>query len=412
MRQSIRRKALKKKYKRIVAAMAGAAVMSSAMLPMVSAAAVQNALSPVAGETTTATEQAQQLPKETPAKDTTPTQTPVKDKAPKKDENKNEAKKPVPSNSPVKAAREQAAARGYDTRGADFSLQSSTKTEATVRMRTDNGKEYRIKLKADSSGDWKIQQITQISDGGDRDHHSTSNPVSIVKANAARYGFDSYRDSFTLLSKTANKAIVQVHHLGGQTFKVDLERSGSSWVITTIRGIGNMNYPATYIPASMFTQRTVIAAPVVDPANQKILFQSKDFKGWEWNERAYPTNMHFGIFTRDPRLGDSVTLPEPLLRSLSNINYNRQMVLYANLGTVAYNGYGIGIEKVSQSGNSLFITVRTKSPTLAGTSLTASKVYDYVPINRSAVDFTKPVHVSFITPEGTALSWYTFMPQS
>ncbi|MDF2930294.1 MAG: hypothetical protein K0Q75_2532, partial [Anaerospora sp.] len=128
MRQSIRRKALKKKYKRIVAAMAGAAVMSSAMLPMVSAAAVQNALSPVAGETTTATEQAQQSLKETPAKDTTATQTPVKDKTPKKDENKNEAKKPVPSNSPVRAAREQAAARGYDTRGADFSLQSSTKT--------------------------------------------------------------------------------------------------------------------------------------------------------------------------------------------------------------------------------------------------------------------------------------------
>lgn len=408
MRQSTRRKALKKKYKRIVAAMAGAAVMSSAMLPMVSAASVQNALTPAAGENTTAATEAQQTTANAPVTDTSTTEKPDRDKRP---DSKEEAPKPKPATSPVKAAREQAASRGYDTRGADFSLQSSTKTEATVIMRTDDGKEYRIKLKADSSGEWKVQQITKISDRGDRDH-TTANPVTIVKANAARYGFDVYRDSFTLLSKTTNKATVQVHHAGGQTFKVDLERNGSSWVITTIRGIGNMNYPATYIPASMFTQKTVIAAPVVDPSNQKVLFQTKDFSGWKWNERDYPTNMHFGIFTRDPRLGDSVTLPDEVLRSLSSINYNRQMVFYANLGTVAYNGYGIGIEKVSQSGNSLFITVRTKSPTLTGASLTASKLYDYVPINKNAVDFTKPVHVSFITPEGTALSWYTFMPQS
>lgn len=408
MRQGTRRKALKKKYKRIVAAMAGAAVMSSAMLPMVSAASVQNALNPAAGENATATTEAQQTSAKTPITDTNTTEKPDRNKRP---DSKEEAQKPKPTTSPVKAAREQAAARGYDTRGADFSLQSSNKTEATVIMRTDDGKEYRIKLKADSPGEWKIQQITKISDRGDKDQ-TTANPVTIVKANAARYGFDAYRDSFTLLSKTTNKATVQVHHAGGQTFKVDLERSGSSWVITTIRGIGNMNYPATYIPASMFTQKTVIAAPVVDPSNQKVLFQTKDYSGWEWNERAYPTNMHFGIFTRDPRLGDSVTLPDEVLRSLSDINYSRQMVFYANLGTVAYNGYGIGIEKVSQSGNSLFITVRTKSPTLTGASLTASKLYDYVPINKNAVDFTKPVHVSFITPEGTALSWYTFMPQS
>jgi len=408
MRQRMRNKAIKKKYKRIVAAVAGAAVMSAAMLPTVSAAAVQTALTPTAGENTATTEQAQPLqPTKTPAKET-----PVKETASKKDVPKNEAKKPIPNNSPVKAAREQAAARGYDTRGANFSLQSSTNSEATVLMRTDSGKEYRIKLKADSSGEWKIQQITQIKDDDDRDNNSTSNPVSIVKANAARYGFDASHDTFTLLSKTANKATVQVHHMGGQTFKIDLDRSGTSWVITTIRGIGNMNYPATYIPASMFTQKTVIAAPVVDPSNQKVLFQTKDYSGWEWNERAYPTNMHFGIFTRDPRLSDTASsLPEPVLRSLANINYTRQMVFYANLGTVAYNGYGIGIEKVSQSGNSLFITVRTKSPALTGTALTASKTYDYVPINRSVVDFTKPVHVSFITPEGTALSWYTFMPQ-
>ena len=243
-----------------------------------------------------------------------------------------------------------------------------------------------------------------------RAEHRDYSPVEVVRNNAAYYGFDADNDSFSLLSKSDSKAIVQVRRMGGQTFKVDLEQSGDSWVITTIRGIGNMKYPATYIPASMFSHHVVVAAPVA--AGERIIFTADNYASWNWSERTYPSDMHFGIYTANPSLVESgQVLPDAVVKALAAIDYTRQFVFYADLGSVPPKGYGIGIEKVAQTGNTLLVTVRTASPGLTTSNLTFTKNYDYITIDRSAVDFAKPVHVRFITPDGQALSGYTFLPQ-
>lgn len=63
-----------------------------------------------------------------------------------------------------------------------------------------------------------------------------SNPVSIVKNSAARYGFDRYGDSFTLISQSRYKATVEVIKQDtGQHFIVVLERDrGDDWSVTSV----------------------------------------------------------------------------------------------------------------------------------------------------------------------------------
>ncbi len=376
-----------KKVKRLVAAMAGAAVLSSAMLPVVSAAQLPATAAPAVTE---------KAPDKKPAERT---------------ESRHKQKAEVSASSLIKIAREQANTRGYDTHRADFSLQWQSNNNASVIMTTDQGREYTIRLAKNDSGLWQVESISKISDGQWSGDIGTNSPFDVVKGNASRFGFDANSDSFTLLSRSTNKAIVQVRHRGGQTFKVDLERKGGQWSVTTIRGIGNMQYPATYIPASMFPHNIVIAKPAVPVANQQIHYQTNNYANWTWNEKAYPSDMYFGIFTRPLQLSDTTAvLPDAVTKALNNIDYNRQLILYANLGSVGNKGYGIGIEKVTQAGNTLFVTVRAKSPGLAETALTATKAYDYIPINRTVLDFSKSVHVNFITPEGYGLSWYTFLP--
>ncbi len=386
-----------KKAKRLVAAMAGAAVLSSAMLPLVSAAQLPTTATPAA---------VQQAPDKKPAERA--------DQVTPSDRTDSRHKQPVEvlTASLIKIAREQASARGYDTNRADFSLQWHSNNNASVIMTTDQGRKYNIRLAKDDGGLWQVESISKISDGQLSGDIGTNNPLAVVKANASRFGFDTNSDSFTLLSQSATKAIVQVRHRGGQTFKVDLERKGGQWSITTIRGIGNMKYPATYIPASMFPHNIVIAKPSVPVINQQIHYQTNNYANWTWNEKAYPSDMYFGIFTRPPQPSDTTAvLPDAVTKALNDIDYSRQLVLYANLGSVGYKGYGIGIEKVTQAGNTLFVTVRAKSPGLTETALTATKAYDYIPINRAVLDFSKSVQVNFITPEGYGLSWYTFVPQ-
>ena len=80
-----------------------------------------------------------------------------------------------------------------------------------------------------------------------------SNPVNLVKTYAAQYGFDSERDSFTLIHQGHRKATVQVIKTStGQRFKIDLERNRGDWQITVIRGIGDQNFPASYRTVSNY----------------------------------------------------------------------------------------------------------------------------------------------------------------
>ncbi len=243
----------------------------------------------------------------------------------------------------------------------------------------------------------------------DRDRHhdrwEARSPVQVVMDNAATFGFDVSRDSFSLLSKTANRATVRVRH-EGQTFKVDLERAGDSWVITTIRGIGDMNHPATYTPASFFPGAALLPAPTA-PAEQTTIFATEAFNTWTWTEAVYPGDMSFGIALQDPRpAGLATTVPADMLDKL---DFGRQLLLFANVGSVSPQGYGVGIAKVVRSGNDLTVTVRTKSPQAGDKA--ATKTDDYLAVDRANLDFSKPVRIAFVDQYGTVLVTYTVVPR-
>lgn len=242
-----------------------------------------------------------------------------------------------------------------------------------------------------------------------RRHAPLSDPVRVVRNNAATYGFNASNDTFSLLSQTGGKAVVQVR-TSGQTFKVDLEKSGNSWEIKTIRGIGNMKYPATYTPASMFRYHAPAPSPIIIPAEQTTIYQTDDYKNWSWNQTLYPQDMNFGVvLTVSQVVGSTIFIPDYVKEQTKNVDFNRELILFAHLGSAPSQGYGIAIEKVAQSGNSLIVTIAAKSP-LAGEKLTTSKLDDYILFNRSTLNFNRPIQILFIDRNGTPLSNYIILP--
>lgn len=67
----------------------------------------------------------------------------------------------------------------------------------------------------------------------------SSSPVDYVKDNAANYGFNSSRDSFSLLTVSNRRALVEVRKYDtGKLYNVLLERtSGYDWTIVNIRAL-------------------------------------------------------------------------------------------------------------------------------------------------------------------------------
>lgn len=370
MTKTSSKKGSKRKYKRIAAALAGAAVISSTLLPGIPVFKVH-----------AAADSSQAKP------------------APVTKEERFSAQ-----NSPLKTARQQAGKYGFDTDRDKFSLQRRTDTEATVIIRTTSGKTYKMELSKTRGNDWRVTSVRPI---GNDSATTVSTPVKEVMDNAYRFGFDPDTDKFSLLSLAGNKATVQVL-TRGQTFKVDLTKKYNGWEITTIRGVGNSKYPATYIPASMFPYTNLLPKPVTNIGQSKTLFESDQYNGWSWLENSYPSDRTFGILLQDPRTSDSTDLyPSSVLDSLKSIDFNKQFVLYTSLGTVSSQGYGIGIEKIIQTGNDYTVTVRAKSPAVGAASLPTTKSSDLVAIDRSTLDFSDPVTITFVDANGITLSKYT-----
>ncbi len=397
-----RRKIARRKYKRLVAALAGAAVVSSALLPGLPISKVQAAEKTIVASPAPTTEAA--LPgagtgdtTKEPAKDRTNDKDTDRDKDRDKErpkDNQNVAGSPVAA---VKAA---AAAYGFDARRDQFSLQSSSDKSAVVSVRKDNGKTFSVRLTKEQ-GKWKIVSVKEISSGVIRG----GDPVDVVRSNAGRFGFDTYRDTFSLLSVTGSKAIVQVK-TSGQTFKVDLEKNSGKWVITTIRGIGNSKYPATYRPASMYGTVTTTGPVVV--AKERTLYANNNFSGWTWNQGSYPADIQFGVLLAQPVSSDIEEIPGIIIDKVESVDFGRQFALFAHIGSVADKGYGIGIEKVIQTGNDLKVTVRTKSP-LTNNRLTATQTNDVIPLDRLTLNFNNPITITFVDQNGTTLSTYTVL---
>ncbi|MEG6586116.1 hypothetical protein [Dendrosporobacter sp. 1207_IL3150] len=362
------KKGQKRRYKRIAAALAGAAVISSALLPSIPIFKVHAS----------------------PKVDNVSSQTVTKDEY------------FAAKSSPLKTAREQADKYGFNTNRDRFSLQKRTDNNATVIIRTADGRMYRMELSRHDNRDWRIDSVRPISEST----ATLSDPVKEVRDNAYRFGFDTDTSKFSLLSLTGLKAVVQVRTTG-QDFKVDLIKRQGDWEITAIRGIGNSKYPATYIPASMFPYTSLLPKPVINVGETKVLFSSDKFNGWSWLENTYPADRSFGILLQDPRLSDTADLyPGSVIDSIKNVDFGKNFVLYASLGSASAKGYGIGIEKVVQTGNDFTVTVRAKSPR-ADQTQPATKFSDYVTLNRASLDFSDPVSITFVDVKGNTLSQYT-----
>lgn len=400
MRHSSRRKNAYRRYKRLVAALAGAAVVSSAMLPglplfkaqaaeplPVSAPSPETPANPPAAAEQTSTE-----PGSNAAADIM-----------KNHDYDNQSSRLQHASSPVNAVKAVAGSYGFDSGRDKFSLQWSSKAEAVVLVNTVRGKTFKVRLNM-THGDWKVTSVTEVINGSPGNGSiDFGDPVGAVKANAATFGFNTYRDNFTLLSITSTKAIVQVK-TNEQTFKVDLERNGNLWVVTTIRGIGNGKYPATYRPASFYGYQAT-AAPVATAASQT-LYSTDAFTNWSWHQSTYPADMKVGVLLAQPEATAISELPSIIIGKAASIDFKRQFALYAHIGYVDSTGYGIGIEKVVQTNNDLIVTIRMKSPVENATRL-STITNDVIPIDRVKLNFNKPIRIKFIDRNGITLSNYT-----
>ncbi|MBP2664036.1 MAG: hypothetical protein H6Q71_1984 [Firmicutes bacterium] len=399
MKHTSRRKNAKRKYKRLVIALAGAAVITSALLPGLpfskAHAAENTTISAPSPDTATSP------PTEGQHADTKGTTETTEENAKNRDRDQ-ERHAEQQSTSPLAAVKAAATAYGFDAKQDSFSLQWQSSTEAVVMVRTDNGKTFKVRLSM-AAGNWKIDNVTTVITGGHGDDViHLSDPVDVVKANAATFGFDTSNDRFTLLSITGSKAIVQVK-TSGQTFKVDLEKGGDKWIVTTIRGIGNSNYPATYRPASLYGYRTLGAVTTI-PA--QTLYSNTTFTDWTWHESNYPADMQVGILLSKPESAAIADIPAIIVDKVEPIDFERQLVLYTHIGSVDSKGYGIGIEKVVQTGNNLTVTIRMKSP-LENHRLAPTKTNDVIPLDRLTLNFDNPIHIQFVDQNGTTLSNYT-----
>jgi hypothetical protein len=196
-RKSAKRKQLshhlRRKYKRYAAALAGAAIMTGAALPGIPVAfAAESPSVP----SSSATNYTAQLDKDT--------QTSVKKVYAERNRHEDRSRY---------EDRSRSYDRGYDRGGwhqHQHSWPSSDENQAWYQ-------DGRIYYRSDSNH--------YRSDYA----YSVSNPIDVVKNAASLYGFNRYTDSFTLLTRTSNRAVVEVIKKDtGKIFNMVLERSGNN----------------------------------------------------------------------------------------------------------------------------------------------------------------------------------------
>lgn len=192
-KKSLKSKLLRRKYKRYAAAVAGAAIMAGAALPGLPIASAASAESPVTSPAPIALKSALFN------KDS---EKPVKQVTAEKSEK--------PSKPPGKGWHE----HNHSWPGSDEN--QGWYENGKIYYRSDN---YR-------NNTWSYANYW-------------SNPISYFKDYAANYGFDRYRDSFTLLSQSNSSATILVKKTTtGKQYIVELDRdSYHDWEIAAVRGI-------------------------------------------------------------------------------------------------------------------------------------------------------------------------------
>jgi hypothetical protein len=141
-----------------------------------------------------------------------------------------------------------------------------------------------------------------------------------------------------------------------------------------------------------------------------LLFNTDIYEGWQWHETAFARDMAMGLLTSDQRIGSGIaSLSSNSFNLLKGVDFARNLVIFAHLGTMSGQGYGIGIASVVQTGNNLTVIVRFKSPGLEDTPAII-KVDDFVRIPRGTLDFRRRIDITFEDKNGTVLAHQVLMP--
>ena len=136
---------LKRKHKRMFAAVASAAVLSSALLPGIPIVKVHAAGSPPVSDSAKA-----------PSGSVAPSE-PVR-----------EVQASQPADNPVEMVRDRAPSLGF-SKADSFSLQTKAEQDATVKVRSSDGQTYEVELRKNDAN-WRVVTIRGL---GDSSHPAT-----------------------------------------------------------------------------------------------------------------------------------------------------------------------------------------------------------------------------------------------
>ena len=338
---------------------------------------------------------------------------------------------------PVKVVKNNAAAYGFDADQDSFSLVSSVNKSG----KTDTGEAYVLVKHGDKyylvrlaqptgSGTNKIWQVSSIKEvrvitavensNGNKvdvgpgveglDYNKVVkwqqnvdagrelwrlDPVKVAKNEGKSYGFND-NDTYTIIRKLDSSKIAR----HGQ-IDIEVNHEGKLYTMIIVRPFGGGD--------AIWTTYKVIGQkpPVTTPApTEKVLFQVFDkYYGWKWQKESYPKDMAFAtVVDYEGQLKNDNRIPETALLNLKDVDFSKKIALFAYLGS-SPGGYGIGIEKVTMSGNHMTVLVRTKSPR-PGDMVTMMLTYpsDFVLIDRNTVDIWGGVTVTFVDQQGQVLS--------
>lgn len=221
-------------------------------------------------------------------------------------------------------------------------------------------------------------------------------PLKVAKMEGRSYGF-SDNDSYTIIRKLTSSTIAR----HGQ-IDIEVNHDGKLYTMIIVRPFGGGD--AIWTTYKIIGKRPPVTTPAPNPVG-RVLFQTDKFSDWKWQKGSYPQEMAFAtVVDYKWQLKNDDRIPKAALQKLKDVDFSNKVALFAYLGS-SPGGHGIGIEKVTMSGNAMTVQVRAKSPR-PGDMVTMMLTYpaDFVLIDRNIVDIWGGVNVTFIDQQGQVLS--------
>lgn len=281
--------------------------------------------------------------------------------------------------------------------GATKIWQISSIKEVKVKTSVENSKDNKVDIGPGVEGlDYdKVVRWQQNVDAG-RELWRLD-PLKVAKMEGKSYGFND-NDTYTIIRKL-NSSTIARH---GQ-IDIEVNHDGKLYTMILVRPFGGGD--AIWTTYKVIGQKPPVTTPAPTPT-EIVLFQVFDkFYGWKWQKGSYPKDMAFAtVVDYEGQLKNDNRIPEAALLKLKDVDFSKKVALVAYLGSSS-GGYGIGVEKVTMSGNNMTVLVRTKSPR-PGDMVTMMLTYpsDFVLIDRNVVDIWGGVNVTFVDQQGQVLS--------